>query len=159
PCAGRPAGARQGLQRHIAGMGMSRGKDAIRQSVLGADRAFKVVDGGKGPPPGPPGPKGGDSDDDDPCPVTALGHTAGTYYFLDPIGQERSFTARQIGSRADVVGLFHGNDDWLRRQFPVSKDVPDAHGGKVSVVVDFRVNSAAKFLISLASAKGLIGSR
>ncbi len=132
------------------------GKDAIRKSVLGADRAFRVVDGGRGGGPPPVGPAGAE---DDACPVQVLGDSNGTYHFLDPIGQYREFTARQLGSRHDLIGLFRGDDSWLMRQFPLKKEVDDGAGGKKSVTVDFRINKAAQDLIERASSRGLIGQR
>lgn len=137
---------------------MSRsGKEAVRAKVLGADRAFRVIDGGSGgggsPPAGPAG------RDDDPCPVIPLGDSAGVYHFLDTAGQAREFSARQLGSRTDLLSLFRGDNSWLLRRFPVKKEVDDGEGGKKSVTVDFRITEAARHMILLASAQGLLGQR
>ena len=132
---------------------MSRGREAVRAAVKGADRAFRVVDGGKGTKPPPPS-----ATDDDPCPVTPLGDADGKYYFLDARGQARELTARQLGSRTDLLSLFRGDDTWLRRHFKVEKEFDDGEGGKVRRVVDFRVNDAMRHLMAGASARGLFGN-
>lgn len=133
------------------------GKDAVRKNVLGADRVLRVLKGGKdgggAPPAGPVGA------DDDPCPVQALGHADGIFDFIDPAGQHRKLKASDLGRRQDIMALFHGNDAWLKRRFPVKKEVDDGQGGKQSVTVDFRINHVAQHLIAAASSAGLIGSR
>jgi hypothetical protein len=132
------------------------GKSQIHNGELGADRAFHVVEGGSEPTQSPqPPPIGGDEDT---CPVVALGHADGNYHFLDPIGQVRVLTTRDLHTRAGIMALFGGNDEWLKRNFPVEKEfvIP---GGKARYVIDYRINDVAQFLISEAFKCGLIGSR
>lgn len=143
---------------------MSNPKDSIRNSILGADRAFRVVDGGRdgAGPPGPVPPRREGSDD--PCPVIALGDNDGAYYFLDVIGQRRVFTARELGNRQAIMSLFRGTDEWLERNFPVvreiqTKDEATGEAVKRKVTVDFSVNRAARWLIGECSRQGLFGSR
>ncbi|MDR3474447.1 MAG: hypothetical protein P4M09_22590 [Devosia sp.] len=134
---------------------MSDAKSKVRNSVLGADKAFRVIEGGPpNTPTEPPQPT-----DDDPCPVTALGDNNGTYHFLDPIGQKREFTARELGNRHALIGLFRGDDAWLRRHFKVEKEFENPDGTKVKRIIDFRVNDATRHLIALASKRGLFGAR
>lgn len=132
---------------------MSKGKNAVRAAVLGSDRAFKVIDGGGGGGGGgqPPTPR---DDDDDPCPVQALGDLDGQYYFLDPIGQVRRFSARELGNPQSMIGLFR-NDAWLRRKFKVEKEYKKENGEKGTIVVDFHTKAASRHMIHLASSKGL----
>lgn len=135
----------------------------IRDAVLRADRAFQVIDGGRpdggrrggGEPPAAP-------EENEPCPVTALGHLDGSYFFLDRVGQLRVLTARQVGSRHDLLGLFAGNDGWLRATFPKkaqckTKD-QDGQESTEEKVVDFRINSVASYLQAECARAGLFGS-
>ncbi|WP_428485971.1 ATP-binding protein [Rhodopila sp.] len=126
--------------------------------MLGADRAFKVVDGGKSgggkagnhspdPTPDPP----------DDCPITALGHADGSYMFLDIAGQPRKLSARDLGNRHNLISLFGGDDTWPRAQFPVKKEFEAADGQKTIRTVDFRVNAVAHELIARAARQGLWG--
>src|SRR5690348_973037 len=110
---------RQRLQRCDQGlcrMSTDDGKRAVRQAIEGAGRAFQVIEGGgKGSPPPPPPPA---SEAPEECPVIALGHFNGMFHFLDVIGQKRELSARQLGSRHELLSLFLGKDDWLRARFP-----------------------------------------
>lgn len=131
----------------------------IRAAVNGADRAFQVIDGGKkgggDEPPAQPEEKA-------PCPVSALGHLAGNYFFLDKVGQLRQLTASQVGKRHDLMGLFMGNDKWLRDEFPKKAQckVKQEDGSEVTEekVVDFRLNSAAAYLQAECAKAGLFGA-
>lgn len=141
-------------------MSMSdRGRDEIRRSVLGADRAFRVIKGDgaeKGPPTG--GAPGGGSDDDA-CPVRALGYND-LFHFLDSNGRPAALTARELGSRAALsIKLFLGDEAWLRKRFPRKKKVPDETGGEKEITVDFLVNSAAAWLARECRAAGIWGQR
>ena len=139
-------------------MSGSRRKSSLRNAVLGADRAFRVIDGDGGAQPPPPtgsGTHGGD----DPCPVQALGDSDGTYFFIDPLGQKREFSAHQLGNRENLVSLFRGDDKWLQRHFPYEKEFKRPDKTTEIIVVGFMVKAAAQFLIKLASDKGLFGTR
>ncbi|WP_240906374.1 ATP-binding protein [Komagataeibacter xylinus] len=129
----------------------------VRAAVLSADRQFQVIDGGKR---GGGGPPEGDAENAS-CPVTAIGHLDGTYYLLDSVGQLRALSARQIGNRHDLVGLFGGNDDWLRAHYPKKAQCkikgPDGQDTTEERIVDFRINSVAAFLQSECTAAGLFG--
>jgi hypothetical protein len=125
----------------------------IRNSVLGADRASKVIKpGGWGG-----GPGGGEHQDDgDECPVTALGHMDGKYWFLDFAGQPRSLSARDLGNRHNLISLFGGDDTWARTAYPVKKEV-ETQDGRAEKTVDFNVNRVTQDLIRRASYRGLWG--
>lgn len=130
------------------------GKSSVRNSILGADRVLRIIDGGGGGA-NPPASGGGEQD---PCPVTGLGDDDATLHFLDTIGQKRSFTAKDLGNRQTLLKLFRGDEDWLRRRFPVWKEFDDGNGGKERKIVDFRINEASRFFIHLACSKGIFGS-
>jgi hypothetical protein len=130
------------------------GKTKIRNAVLGADRAFKAIDGGEG------GGKGGGGtahEAADDCPVSALGHNDGTCFFLDFAGQPRKFGARDLGNRHALMLLFGGDDTWPRATYPVKKEFEDERGNKVERIVDFNVNKLTQDLIARASAAGIWG--
>ena len=123
---------------------------AIAAAVRGADRGFRVIDGGPSLPP-PPSPQ-------ENCPVLALGHLAGIFHFLDVRGQKRDLSARQLGARDDLLSLFGGEEAWLREAFP--KRVPRrGKEGDVEewIVVDFHVKNAASALQRACFATGLFG--
>lgn len=128
-------------------------KRSIRQSVRGADRALRVIEGGGSG--APQVPQGGSGD----CPVTALGHLDGTFYFLDVRGQKRELSARALGSRHDIVGLFGGDDGWLRTAHPKKELVnkTDKDAAPEWRVVDFRINDAAASLQRACFSAGLYG--
>lgn len=128
---------------------------AIRQSVLGADKPFRVIEGG---PKGPVRPVDADGH---PWPVLPLGHCDGAFHFLDVSGQHRQLTARQLGARHDMMGLFGGDDTWLRANFPkkqAEKSV-GADGGETEVwrTIDFKINLAAAALQRACFTAGLWG--
>lgn len=130
-------------------------KSAIRSAVLGADRAFQVLEGGKDAP--PPKPRG---DDDDNCPVRALGYNHGGYCFLNGDGLDIiEMPAHKLCSRAGILGLFLADEDWLRNRFPKKKLVDDGNGGKSEITVDFGFNAAAAHLIRQCRARGYWGNR
>lgn len=136
---------------------MTKATEAIRAAVLGADRPFRLINGG----PRPPGGDTPERSDKDPCPVTPLGDNEGTYYFLDSAGQLRHLTSRALGNKQEVLSLFRGDDTWLRLRFPESREFPDPEdpsgGKKISRVVGWYVTSAAAWLIQACSKQGLYG--
>lgn len=58
---------------------------------------------------------GGLADD---CPVRALGHHEGSYWFSDPLGQVRCKRQFRLG---DVLDLFLGQIGWLRTAYPAAR--------------------------------------
>lgn len=108
--------------------------------------------GSSSPPTTPVSEEGGT-----PCPVTPLGDAEGIYHFLDPLGQKRQLSARQLSNRAEVLGLFRGDDQWLRFKFPDRKEFEDPDGNKVTRVVGFRLIEATGFLLKSCSQQGLYG--
>lgn len=48
------------------------------------------------------------------CPVRALGHMNGTYYFADPIGQVRAFRANDMTTN-NLISLFQSKVSWLEK--------------------------------------------
>lgn len=81
--------------------------------------------GGGGPPGGSPGAI------DDGCPVTPLGHLAGTFYYLSPSGQLRGLGEREH-SGLGMIGLFEGQTEWLQKKFPRYAKPKD--GGKPEII-------------------------
>jgi hypothetical protein len=130
--------------------------DDIRNAVHGADRAFPVIEGGKGKDKPPP-PK---SNGPDRCPVTSLGHFDGRFYFLDAIGQRRDLAARALGNKQEIVTLFGGKEDWLRAKFPKyapQKPTKDDEQPSKPDVIDFLVNATGRFLINACFVAGMYG--
>ena len=131
----------------------------VRAAVVGADRGFQVIDGGRkggdGPPPGP------DDDDEARCPVIALGHLDGIFHFLDSVGQRRFLTSAQLGRRTDLIALFGGQVDWLRKHFPFRKTVKetDKDGSETTktVVADFALKAVGEALMRDCFGAGLFG--
>jgi hypothetical protein len=130
---------------------------SIRQAVMGGDRPFRVIEG---KPRGPTRPVG---EDNEPWPILPLGHNDGTFHFLDVAGQHRGMSARQLGARHDMVGLFGGNDAWLRRQFPKKKaeTKKDADGNEQTIwhTIDFSINTAVAALQRACFEAGFWGLR
>lgn len=120
---------------------------------------LRVIDGGVGKGGDPAGP---DEDDGEECPVRAIGRSKGVFHFLDVAGDHRELTARDLGARHSLVGLFGGDDKWLRKVFP--KKVPykstDEHGAEVTLfrTADFRVNDAAAAMQRACFAAGRFGN-
>jgi hypothetical protein len=86
---------------------------------------------------------------DDPCPVTALGHIDGRFWFLNADGERRALSASQMGRRPELAGLFLGDVGWLMRVFPQLGDDGTAKG--------FSVAKAGDFLMRLCRERGLYG--
>lgn len=132
-----------------------RARRGVRAAVEGADRAFTVIEGG--------GHDGGPASegDDRNCPVTALGHLNGMLHFLDTVGQKRELSARALGSRHDLVLLFGGSEDWLRKRFPKKITVKrrNEKGEEVAeeITVDFIINKAAASLQARCVGAGIFG--
>ncbi len=128
------------------------GARSIRQSIRGADRGLRVIDGGALPAP----PASGDGDA---CPVVALGHLAGVFHFLDVRGQKRELTARQLGSRHDLLSLFGGDETWLLAHHPkrINRNAKDENAAADWVTVDFLVNESAAALQRACFDAGLWG--
>lgn len=137
------------------GMTTDLGVQSVRASVLGADKGFRVIDGG-----GSGAPRVPVDSDGNPWLITPLGHLDGTFHFLDVKGQKRSLTARQLGSRHDLLTLFLGDEEWLRKNFPKRKPEKsvDEHGQETTVwrTVDFNVNMAAMALQRACGERGLL---
>lgn len=130
----------------------ARAQDDIRKSVLGADRAFRVLDGGAG---GTDPPPPADDGQDPPCPVQPLGYDD-QFHFLDVRGRPAALTARQLGSRSDLLKLFLGDETWLRQHFPKKKEIDDGEGAKRLVTVDFHVNGAAAWMMRACGEAGIM---
>lgn len=133
------------------------GIQSVRQSISGADRAFRVIEGGGGNDEL----KAPTDDNGVPWPITPLGQLAGVFHFLDAHGQHRALTSRQLGARHDILSLFGGDDAWLRAQFPkkIAVKSADEHGaeGEVWRTVDFKINDASAALQRACFQAGLFG--
>ena len=95
-----------------------------------------------------------------PCPVAALGHRGGAYYFLDVHGQERSLSARQLGARMDLSGLFSGDTRWLTRAFPrkvVIKETTEAGVVGTEKIIGYQTAQAGEWLMLACGQAGIFG--
>ena len=133
---------------------MAKTTETIRSSVLGADRPFRTIQGGKnnGPPP-----TGQDTGREEGCPITFLGDYEGVYHFLDSVGHKRHLTARQLANRSDVRGIFRGDETFLREKFPERKEFEGDDGEKTRRVVAFNLDRASAWLQWRCSQQGLYG--
>lgn len=107
----------------------------------------------KAPPPSepsrddPPTPTGEDGwADPEGCPLSALGHRNGVYYFLTPSGEFRSVSDRGLTTNG-ISSLFDGKTGWAIANFPLY--------GKGERVVGFDHQQMAAYLMRQCVAKGL----
>lgn len=126
-------------------------KGEIRSAILGADRPFRNINDGRGS--GPPRFSDKPRDDVPSCPLVPLGDRAGVYYYLDPIGQERHITARGFGNKAEVRGLFRGDEKWLRACWP--EYGKSTKGDGEANVTGFNLEWAAAWLQRFCCEQGL----
>lgn len=101
-----------------------------------------------------------DQDQVEQCPVIALGHCDGKFYFLDTAGQQRALTARALGSRSELTALFVGHREWLETMFKQRRTIKEMVGGETVIShteVGFNAADAAAFLMREAGAAGIFG--
>ncbi|MFT8776276.1 MAG: ATP-binding protein [Gluconacetobacter liquefaciens] len=131
----------------------------VRAAVDGADRQFQVIEGGRGgsddgPPPEADGQEAK-------CPVVALGHLDGIFFFLDIAGQLRSLSAGEMTRRGALIALFGGIKAWLMDRFPkktlIKKKGRDGQEQSEEITVDFKINDAAEYLQRECFEAGLYG--
>lgn len=153
-------------------------RDTVRQGIMGAPRAphLQVIDGGGGEknavPPSPgEGPPRGRNDGppsmeppaptaESNCPLLPLGHEDGAFHFLDVDGQKRQLSARQMGSRAELMTLFVGDDRWLMKWFPRLKKITETVGGvetEKTEIIGLNINGAGEALMRMCRKAGLYG--
>lgn len=80
------------------------------------------------------------------CRIKPLGHHQGTYYFLSPVGELRSYKHSDFSVNG-ILSLFEGYDDWLVDTFPRLNKRGD--------VIGFSANDTAAFLITQCRMKGI----
>ena len=98
-----------------------------------------------GAPPEPPPDDGAR----DPCPLTALGHADGKFWFMNVVGERRGLSARQLGARPEIAALFLGDMTWLQNNFKAL----DQDGRPAG----FKVAKATEHLMSLCRRQGIYG--
>lgn len=155
---------------------MTDGRDRVRDGVMGAPKAgLRVIEGGAGEKNAVPAsagrksrgagkgkpPEAAEPTAENTCPIVALGHRDGHFHFLDAVGQERKLTAKQLGGRADLSGLFVGDTAWLFKWFPkvkvsVSKD-DQGNETTERVTIGMQTAAAGEFLMGLCRQAGLYG--
>lgn len=94
------------------------------------------------------------------CPVVALGHLDGSFYFLDITGQMRVLKARALASRSDLAALFGGDTDWLFEHFPKTATEKSVVAGETvtsKTIVGFSTALASEFLMRLTVSAGIFG--
>lgn len=79
-----------------------------------------------------PAPDGGPGEGAGDCPVTALGHAGGRYWFLTPDGELRALVPRGMAG-VEILALFAGDDSWLFKHFP-SRNKADRYSWAVTDV-------------------------
>ncbi len=159
---------------------MTDGREKVRAGVLGAPKAahLSVVEGGGGEKnavqplsgrkarggrkgnDGPPSPALPPPSPESTCPLVPLGHQDGVFHFLDIDGQKRQLSARQMGSRSELVTLFVGEGDWLMKWFPrVRKYTETVEGVEAEKTETIGMNHAAagECLMRLCRKAGLYG--
>lgn len=112
---------------------------------------------------------GGGMDDDRPpeddapsdrCPITALGHNNGNFFFFDFARDRRKLSARALGSRSELQGLFLGHSEWLETNFPQTKAIAKTvNGNTVYDTVDsgWSASNAAAWLMRQCEMAGIYG--
>lgn len=120
------------------------GREAIRQSLANAQEV-----------------QGQHTSEAGPCPVVPLGHLDGKFYILDAVGQLRALSARQMGTRDELMALFLDEGMWLTAAFPCKRQqkTTEADGSESTrwEVVDFVKNKASAWLMAECRAAGLFG--
>jgi hypothetical protein len=96
----------------------------------------------KGPPPAPRELPGLPAD----CPVLALGHANGTFFYLAPSGQVRGVADAKLNA-SGIRGLFENRIEWLHEWFPSYTREGERAGWKAA--------EAQEWLIAQASDSGL----
>ena len=161
---------------------MSDGRDKVRAGVLGAPKAphLSVITGGADgqknavqPMAGGEARGAGRGDDGPPsasvppatpessCPLVALGHQDGVVHFLDITGQKRQLSARQLGSRSELVMLFGGSVDWLMKWFPRVRKYTETVDGvetEKTEIIGMNHAAAGECLMRLCRSAGLYGA-
>ncbi len=87
----------------------------------------------------------------DDCPVRALGHRDGTFFYLSPSGQLRALGEREH-SALGLTGLFEGHLAWLFETFPRFNKPKD---GEASQVIGWMDRRAAAALMHACAEAGL----
>lgn len=132
------------------------------EGVRAASRAAKPAKPPAGPPSGPPGDTPAHEQGMPPeiCPVTALGHLDGKFYFLDIHGQVRALTARQLMQNGDLLSLFTGDPAWLEGRFPrmlLTQKLVDGKPAQEWVQGGINVAQAGASLMKACGDAGLYG--
>jgi hypothetical protein len=83
------------------------------------------------------------------CPITALGHSDGKFWFLNVEGERRGLSARQLGARAEITALFLGDMAWLLQRFKAV----DEEGKPIG----WKINKATEFLMDACRRAGMYG--
>lgn len=133
------------------------GKDAVAAAIADAEADDRLnLKLGADPAPGqpmtiagearPPGEWSADEDGLPPgCPILPLGTKEGEFFFLDTIGQLRTYKEGELG-QAGLTGLFMGRHFWLYWAFPRK----NADG----IVTSWRPEKAREVLMAACARKG-----
>ncbi|MCE2576050.1 hypothetical protein [Komagataeibacter sp. FNDCR2] len=80
------------------------------------------------------------------CPVRPLGIRGDAYVFSDHAGLTKTLSRGQLATRRVFVGLFGGDDTWLRHHFPV-----ELNSDGQPITTDFSMCTAAIFMAGACS--------
>ena len=81
------------------------------------------------------------------CPVAALGHRDGVYYFLSPSGEVRDKRPSELGRELDILDVFAGQSHWLAERWPKKNDAGE--------IVGWNVRQAGRGLMRACVSEGL----
>lgn len=97
----------------------------------------------------------------DGCPVTALGHRAGKFYFLNRAGEIRELAARALGTASELAALFVGHTGWLEGEFPQKRVKAETVAGETvytTIEAGFNAKDASTWLMRECDQAGIWGS-
>jgi hypothetical protein len=90
--------------------------------------------------------------DPGPCPIEPLGYYAGKYYFFDVNGHYVTLSARGLGQKPELAGLFGAGDGWAAARFPQFDREGEVIPGR------FSVNDTGRHLVIECHRRGLFNA-
>lgn len=94
------------------------------------------------------------------CPIAALGHRHGKFYFLNSAGEIRELPARALAAQSELAALFVGDTGWLDENFPDKKTKVETVAGETvytTIYTGFSAKAACTHLMRECNASGIWG--